>query len=237
MVLEDETSPEMTSFFHHWGFAKYGAKKGCPQCKDLFNKGSSLQKHCSTCPSITGEQYSSSSDESVVHGAEVADLLGQSGNHDDYFPVDYNIDFSGYSFVDDNGEIDSVTVGHDASNTHDAKSAKHAKQNESSHSVTVKHNESSKSVSRIVLEKLPHSNLLDLVDNMYTSAFALAHLGSLGLPKPFPKSSYEPLVEKMDSFIIGGFINEETGTYLRKLLNIEQSLKVCFFLPILYFVP
>ncbi len=47
VVLEDETSPEMTSFFRRWGFAKYGAKKGCPRCKDLFNKGSSLQKHCS----------------------------------------------------------------------------------------------------------------------------------------------------------------------------------------------
>ncbi len=49
--------------------------------------------HSLTCPSITGEQESSSSDESVVHDKEVADLLGLSGKHDEFFPVDYNFDF------------------------------------------------------------------------------------------------------------------------------------------------
>ena len=38
---DEGTSPEMTSFFCRWGFAKYGAKKGCPRCKDLVSRGSS----------------------------------------------------------------------------------------------------------------------------------------------------------------------------------------------------
>ncbi len=64
---------------------------------------------------------------------------------------------------------------------------------------------------------------------MYAAAFTRASLGTLGLPRPYPKSSYEPFVKKKDSFIISGFIDEVTGLYLRKWLNIEQSIKVCYF--------
>ncbi len=103
------------------------------------------------------------------------------------------------------------------------------KHTESSKTVTLKLNDSSDLDSRNVAGKLPHSNLLQLVDEMYATAFARASLGTLGLPGPYSKSSYEPFMKKNDSFIIGGFIDEVTGLHLRKWLNIEQSIKVCYF--------
>ncbi len=63
-----------SSFFRRRGFAKYGRKKGCPRCKDLYEKSSSLHKHSVTCPSITGVQESSTlSDESEGYAAKIVE--------------------------------------------------------------------------------------------------------------------------------------------------------------------
>jgi hypothetical protein len=51
--------------FKNWSFAKRGSKSGCALCADLYSKGSSSKKHCSTCPSITG--IYDSADESVSY--------------------------------------------------------------------------------------------------------------------------------------------------------------------------
>jgi hypothetical protein len=49
--------------FRNWSFAKHGSRSGCALFVDLYSKGSSSKKHCSTCPSITG--IYGSTDESV----------------------------------------------------------------------------------------------------------------------------------------------------------------------------
>ena len=60
-VSSPEWDANASKFFRRWGFAKYGRKKGCPRCKELYEKGSSSKKHTFTCPSITGVQESSTS--------------------------------------------------------------------------------------------------------------------------------------------------------------------------------
>ncbi len=283
---DEGTSPEMTSFFRRWGFAKYGAKKGCPRCKDLVSRGSSRQKHSFTCPSITGEHISSSSDESVVADTEVVESHSHSGKDDDFFPMESTFDLSSSFFDTEFGKVASESVT-DANTTVDnqkessklvsnsrlrnykdtldatatptvdnqkesSKLVSNSRsrnykdtldatttpmnQNESSKHVYFQEDTSSKSVYRDVLELIPHTNLVALVNKMYDSANSNGYIGSLGVERPYPKSFYEPLVKKKDSFIIGGFIDESTGKYLRKWLTVEQSLKVRFCVHNLNFV-
>jgi murein L,D-transpeptidase YcbB/YkuD len=99
---------------------------------------------------------------------------------------------------------------------------------ESSQHVSYEQDASSKSVYRDVLELITDTNLVALVNKMYDSANSNGCIGSLGVPRSYPESFYEPFEKKKDSFIIGGFIDESTGKYLRKWLTVEQSLKVRF---------
>ena len=273
---DDGTSPEMTSFFRRWGFAKYGAKKGCPRCKDLVSRGSSRQKHSFTCPSLTGEQISSSSDESVVPDAEVVESHTHLGKDDDYFPMESTFDLSSSFFDADFGEVASESVTDANTTSYNSKESSKLVSNsrssnykdtldatttsynskestklvsnsrssnykdtldatttsynskESSQHFSYEQDESSKSVYRDVLELLTDTNLAELVNKMYDSANSNGYIGSLGVPRPYPESFYEPFEKKKDSFIIGGFIDESTGKYLRKWLTVEQSLKVRF---------
>ncbi len=65
-------------------------------------------------------------------------------------------------------------------------------------------------LSKVVERRVVADDLSDLVESMYSTAFSLAHSGTLGLPGKIPLSGFEPFFKKKDSFLIGRFTNEKT---------------------------
>jgi hypothetical protein len=79
-VSSPEWDANASKFFSRWGFAKYGRKKGCHRCKDLYEKGSSSQKHAFTCPSITGVQESSTSSDEIDEDLSRNEVINDAWN-------------------------------------------------------------------------------------------------------------------------------------------------------------
>jgi hypothetical protein len=323
-VSSPEWDRNASKFFSRWGFVKYGRKKGCPRCKDLYEKGSSSQKHAFTCPSITGVQESSTSSDEIDEdlsrtevindawnfsddsGNETDNLTNNAGstsgkspspliaqaskkfdnsttsagtssanspsvvhasNKTDNSPksarrtiitspsteaskkvgqVSKKSDNStknagktlGVEAVDDSSVSVQDTVGEVIVNVDDASPS--LQDTGGKVFVNLEHPSSSvpdtvdelviqkSNISKVVEEKVVEEELFYLVDCMYSTAFSLAHSGTLGVPRRIPLSRYEPLVKKDDSFLLGGFTNERTGEHMTKWLNRTEAIKVSY---------
>ena len=129
-VSSPEWDANASKFFRRWGFAKYGRKKGCPRCKELYEKGSSSQKHTFTCPCITGVQESSTSsdeiDEDLLRNKETIDAWNFSDDSGNITEPSKKVDKStniaktSVEAVDDSSVSVQDTVGEVIVNVDDA---------------------------------------------------------------------------------------------------------------------